>query len=222
MAEDKYFDMMMIRRRAGILPDTYKRVNYLANPNKAYINTSFSHRSGAYYEVDVYNNTQTTNARILGFGHAGSSGNRFSLEFPKSSSSNNWNNVILNFNNLNIGTAQLRAQGIKRTVLGVYASNGRQLVYANGALVIGGTDTYNYNHTVYLFCTHPSTASSYYTERIYRMRIFDENGTLSKDFVPCIRISDNKPGMYDLRGSISNLTNTPFYISANANEFTWG
>ena len=221
MAEEKYFDMMMIRRRAGILPDTYKRVNYLANPNKAYINTRFSHRSGAYYEADVYNSTQTSNARIFGFGHTGYSGNRFSLDFQKAAGSSNWNTVTLNFN-YTIGTARLQAQGIKRTVIGAYVANGRQFGYANGALIIGGTETYNYNYTVYMFCTHPSATNSFYTERIYRMRIWNQYGTLSKDFVPCIRISDNKPGMYDLCGSISNLTNTPFYISANTNEFTWG
>ena len=39
------------------------------------------------------------------------------------------------------------------------------------------------------------------------------NGQYLRNFVPCIR-SDNKPGFYDLAGSICPLTGTPFYINA--------
>jgi hypothetical protein len=36
------------------------------------------------------------------------------------------------------------------------------------------------------------------------------NGTLVRSYVPCVRIADSKPGMYDLCGSICPLTNSPF------------
>ena len=38
-------------------------------------------------------------------------------------------------------------------------------------------------------------------------------------FVPCIRKSDNKPGLYDLCGSICPLTGNSFYINAGTGEF---
>lgn len=44
-----------------------------------------------------------------------------------------------------------------------------------------------------------------------------------RSYIPCVRISDSKPGMYDLCGSICPLTGTPFYINAGAGaDFRWG
>lgn len=49
--------------------------------------------------------------------------------------------------------------------------------------------------------------------------IIDTN--VQRDFVPCIRKSDNKPGLYDLCGSICPLTGTPFYVNAGTGEFLY-
>ena len=46
------------------------------------------------------------------------------------------------------------------------------------------------------------------------MKIWD-NGTLTRDFVPVIRKSDNKPGMWD------KVTRT-FYTNAGSGEFNYG
>ena len=44
----------------------------------------------------------------------------------------------------------------------------------------------------------------------------------SRDYVPCVRISDNKPGLYDLCGSTCPLTNSPFYVnSGTGQDFLW-
>jgi len=40
-----------------------------------------------------------------------------------------------------------------------------------------------------------------------------------RNYVPALRLSDNKPGLLDLEGSICPLTNTPFYINAGSGEF---
>lgn len=44
----------------------------------------------------------------------------------------------------------------------------------------------------------------------------DVNGSPIRKFVPCRRDSDGKIGMYDLCGSISTRTNTPFYDNAGS------
>lgn len=46
-----------------------------------------------------------------------------------------------------------------------------------------------------------------------------ENSMYVCKFVPCIRKSDNKPGLYDLCGSICPLTGNSFYINAGTGEF---
>lgn len=43
--------------------------------------------------------------------------------------------------------------------------------------------------------------------------------TTIRNFIPCVRLSDNKPGLYDLCGSICPLTGTPFYVNAGTGEF---
>lgn len=40
--------------------------------------------------------------------------------------------------------------------------------------------------------------------------------------IPCKRKSDNVLGMYDLKGNICSLTNTPFFINAGTGSFTYG
>lgn len=57
---------------------------------------------------------------------------------------------------------------------------------------------------------------------LYYFRILDETDTFVRDLVPCYRKSDNKPGLYDLCGSICPLTNSPFYINAGTGEFLVG
>lgn len=47
-------------------------------------------------------------------------------------------------------------------------------------------------------------------------------GTAIRSFVPCVRIFDNKPGMYDLCGSTCPLTNSPFYVNSGTGaDFGW-
>jgi hypothetical protein len=49
-----------------------------------------------------------------------------------------------------------------------------------------------------------------------------ESDTVRHEFIPCYRKSDNKPGLYDLCGSICPLTNSPFYVNAGTGEFLVG
>ncbi len=52
--------------------------------------------------------------------------------------------------------------------------------------------------------------------------IKNAEGTILRNYVPCTRKIDSKPGMYDLCGSICPLTETPFYVSAGVGEFIAG
>ena len=51
----------------------------------------------------------------------------------------------------------------------------------------------------------------------------EADGTPVRRFVPCVRVSDGKPGMFDLCRSICSLTDTPFYVnSGTEGDFTYG
>lgn len=62
------------------------------------------------------------------------------------------------------------------------------------------------------------TSSNFSNVSIKTFNIYD-NDTLIRNFIPCVRKSDGKPGLYDLCKSICPLTGTPFYINAGTGEF---
>ena len=82
---------------------------------------------------------------------------------------------------------------------------------------------------VFLFCRatnrNPSVATHenfYMRGKAFAFALRDDNIHV-RNLVPCIRISDSKPGLYDLCGSICSLTGTSFYVNAGSgSDFTWG
>ena len=80
-------------------------------------------------------------------------------------------------------------------------------------------DYVEYSLPLYLFARN----SDGKTELFFTGRIRSFTYTDIRSYIPCVRISDSKPGMYDLCGSICPLTGTPFYINAGAGvDFRWG
>ena len=84
------------------------------------------------------------------------------------------------------------------------------------------TPTKSWHHTLPLFCAWENTGDSWQTYnrylqhgsyKLYGCKIRDNN-TLVRDFVPVIRVSDNKPWLYD-------LVNDVFYTNAGTWEFTY-
>lgn len=71
-----------------------------------------------------------------------------------------------------------------------------------------------YQIPVYLFhgdSNYSTYKTSYFKGRIYSAKYY-LNGTIAYDLIPCIRISDSKPGMYDLVGR-------QFYVNTGTGEF---
>ena len=69
--------------------------------------------------------------------------------------------------------------------------------------------------TMYLFALHAGWSSSplcYSHEKLYSCKMYD-GSTLVRDFVPCKRKSDNKPGLYD-------MANNVFYTSPSSTNFS--
>ena len=80
---------------------------------------------------------------------------------------------------------------------------------------IGG---WAFSRTMYLGALHRTNSTGYYNTnhnvRIFSCQIYD-GGTLIRDYLPCRRKSDSKPGLYD-------LINGAFYPNAGTGEFTLG
>lgn len=100
-----------------------------------------------------------------------------------------------------------------------------------GGVVFDGNIVYEYTQTEKqhnFTSTYPlslltmrngaSSYNAYMSGRIYSFTAV-ENSLYVCNFIPCVRISDNKPGMYDLCKSICPLTGNSFYINAGTGEF---
>lgn len=71
--------------------------------------------------------------------------------------------------------------------------------------------------TSYLFARHGNNGVQVYDNagtRIYYHREYLADGTIAMSLVPCYRIADNKPGMYD-------LVSDTFLINQGSGEFTY-
>ena len=68
---------------------------------------------------------------------------------------------------------------------------------------------------IYIFnCNKNGAAtSSGLSGNLYKLTI-KENGVIVRDFIPCYRKSDSKPGLYD-------IVNKQFYTNAGSGEFSF-
>jgi len=56
---------------------------------------------------------------------------------------------------------------------------------------------------------------------LYYAKVWHD-GVLVRDYVPCVREADGKPGMYDMCGSVCSATGTPFYVNGGTGlDFEW-
>ena len=191
------------------LPDTYQSVNYLESSGTQYIDTNFNHTTGTTsYELDIaitsLPNTYHTlfESRITHDGNEAyyigvqSNGSSYGCIGGNKVNSLGWNIVV----------------------------NQRYLLYLNPSVgvTVNGT-TYSMPYTVsttysksdYIFALNSAGSVIEPTiAKLYGMKIYD-NGILIRHFVPCLRKSDQKPGLYD-------LVNGAFYVNAGSGEFTVG
>lgn len=109
------------------------------------------------------------------------------------------------------------------------AFNTSQGFLSNGALTWNKHIESNsaMTRTVLLFCDYDYSMQggigyNHVNKRVYSCE-FEQNNILVRNLIPCARIADNKPGMYDLCGSICPITNSPFYINSGTGaDFMWG
>lgn len=93
-----------------------------------------------------------------------------------------------------------------------YVSNGSQKMdnveYGQTTMTIT-----NQNRTIYIFSGNIGNANYYCRQQVEYSKIW-ENGVIVRDYIPALRIADNKPGLYD-------LVNNQFYTNAGTGEFQY-
>lgn len=96
-----------------------------------------------------------------------------------------------------------------------YKKDGTTFI-CNDSSTTAVNQTFSYNRTITLFDVNQKAGlvGNAGGSRIYYFKLFD-NGDLVRDYIPCYRKSDSKPGMYD-------LVSRTFFTNAGTGEFIVG
>lgn len=192
----------------GELPEGYRRVEYLESTGKQWIDTGVVLTPWHSWEVDfsitditkstgifgVYNDTACDYVYISG-------GYRVQVGYGTS-----WTDTKIDFNDYIEERICVRREG--------------KVYYLDNTNIHTFTSTYTkMNNTAALFTLHKQNNTIYTCVKAKLYRCVIDN---TRHYIPCVRTSDMKPGMYDLCGSICPLTGAPFYVNAGTgDDFLW-
>ena len=203
------------------LPEDFKETQWLEGTGTQYINT----------EELTSNNIKVIAVAINTFGSTDSSGNKFS-RFLFGARYSVYDSNFTYFGGQTkdiIGTGDGNRQLTKITT-----TEPLRIQYDNSSIIINCGDDYSVvNKSLDIQITNPypififtineqgSPRTPIGSWKVISFMII-KNNVLVRNFVPCYRKSDNKPGLYDLCGSTCSLTNSPFYVNAGTGEFING
>lgn len=209
------------------LPDEYQEVEYLSTDGYAYIDTgikpSTRDKHEAVFDCQLTNSTgQVLFGSVLGAWNA--TVNSWMLFRPHQSATINrvqlWYRLS-GYTNRLFSSENHFVPGTKQQLLVEQTSDTAVRIKLNSTLdesITTRNDSIEGNQPNYFLLSYQKTdmtVPNNTTMKIYRYKL-SQNGVLVRDFIPCYRRSDNKPGMYD-------IVNKVFYSNAHSDgEFIVG
>lgn len=198
-------DLISIRRRLlrdPVLPPMYRRVEYLQSSGTQYINTGLTYVYG--YKVHIESLDYPIpydNVGYLGWWNGASQNNvqSYSASTPKTF-------IVTRGTNNETYTIG--------TVLNFEITVDGTSIFANGHSYTGNAVSPDIRVPFMLFGYNRSTGvvNCAGSCRIRYAKFFDANHALVRNFIPCVRSADGKPGMYD-------TVTKSFYVNQGTGEF---
>lgn len=179
------------------LPNTYQEVEYVQTSGSTYVDTGLPVHMNYKYKV-VLQKTTASGQRIWGaFNQSSYNGGLNTSITYSAGESVRWT------------TSGNSDQQVIITTNNAYDLNKHTYIIDNGEVYYDGVDkgksaghsnsgVSNYNAFLGTINPGGTTPSSSFIGKIYSYQVWDNNGDLVQDFVPCVRISDSKAGFYDL------------------------
>ena len=189
----------------AILPDQYQQVEYLESTGTQYIDTEFKPNNNT--KIELTTKIISTIGEYTSFYGARTANTEQFYAFINNTS----RSFLIRYNTLDSGAITTIQNDTNITII-----QDKNKVYINGNLLYTfSTSTFNSPYNMYLFRVNNSNASQYPALiKMYNFKIWD-NDVLIRNFIPCIRNSDNVAGMYD-------TVNQVFYTNAGTGTFTKG
>lgn len=196
------------------LPNTYQEVTYLHADGNQYINTGIPGHMGWTYKL-IYQQDNAVSYRCWGVFNQSSynGGLNMSLTYTFPDWMLRWETTSGQTRNVLLAPIDTNQHTLVVDNGETYFDN----VYKGVSAAHDSSVVSNYN--VYLFTINPggTTPTTNLVGKIFYYEVYDNNGVLQQQFIPCIRKSDNKPGFYDL---VSNTFKTN--ASGSSTDFTVG
>lgn len=201
------------------LPSEYRRVEYLESTGTQYIDTGFIPQDSYVFGFDIKYLTKsligTSNFGCVFGGRKSSGGKEFQLS-TYSINVNNGGILRIGGNGAANGFSAYMTSNVIQTAKYFNKTytrpDGQQIINSSLALVYG-----QYSLFVFTLNNSGTSTQSGLGCRIYYLKLY--NTVIERNLIPCIRKSDDKPGLYDLCRSICPLTGNSFYINAGTGEF---
>lgn len=180
------------------LPNTYYRLDYIQSSGNQYINTNITGYTAFKLKFQLLN-TGSNQYGIFGSRQSGAS-NRFGCMVYSGlfhfmiGNSNTWNaSVDTNVHELDFNSTRLIADNVE------YITPSGQ----------------NYGSSAFYLFAMNLNSSGRIAQKIWYFQTLDENGNITRNFIPAMRKSDSVVGLYD-------DVNDVFYTNAGSGTFTYG
>ena len=211
--------MMHWNQRRSRLPEGYREVDYLESTGAQWIDTGIvpTNATGVLITFEVPPDNIKDN--VL-----------FGVRGDTNTNSRFWININLGgdkklawgWNYYYFGHSLLYHAGVTLT-LGLNYKDSRICTYNNNNDYSINEHLASITRSCFLFCANNVGQAYFFIKTKVRSCEITSGTSIIRSYIPCVRTSDSKPGMYDLCGSICPLTGTPFYINAGAGkDFLWG
>ena len=196
----------------------FVRVEYIENSNLAYINTNFSISTNVGYSIDAVITISSAKAGYL-IGKSG--GNPYNASIGITATPNFktfCNRTTVNYTDY---TAELNKKyhltGSPKNLTVEYEDideETQETVTKSFSFTNDGSIVNSKQLSIFNIIGYVNTSNAFYG-RIYSFKLYNQSGTLVRDFIPMYQISTDTYGLWD-------RVNEEFYSSANSYKFTGG
>ncbi len=206
-------DVMQLRRSllmkpTSRIPAEYREVEYIQSDGTAYINTELIPFDDIGFDITFYTMNAITSGNfgcVFG-GRTSSDSNELQLT-TYSTNASAYRGIFRYVRSYPVINAGISLR-VKQT------ASFRHGTYTRPDGTTSQAGNYSYNNPtnpIYLFGlrSRSSFAQAGSGCRIYDMVFYDTNDKVIRHYIPCYRISDNEPGMYE-------IINKRFYTNANS------
>lgn len=187
------------------LPSGYTKLEYIQSSGTQYVDSGFKPNNNSRVVLD-FEPTDAYSSIVGIFGtrdeNSGTAANMFVF----------WNNGANTFRTDYFGTQQTMT--VSTLLARQTVDKDKNVTTIGSVSVSNAASTGQCSNNLYLFCTNAAGTANYFAKlKLYSCQIYD-NGTLARDFVPCISDSGDV-GLYD-------IVEEQFYANSGTGVFTAG